>query len=123
MPKEKFNNVFELKEFYESPLGKFTCRNIRAAIIKIWPEISREKILGFGFALPYLPLMAYNNNCVAFMPAIIGAMKIDEATASCMVDSEALPVKNEVFDRIIITHGLENTENLRQRLWRKCGVF
>lgn len=114
-------DVSELKAFYETGLGKFTCRKLRERITKLWPEVSSEKILGFGFALPYLPLFTYGNNCIAFMPAKIGALKIEEASPVAMVDSDMLPAKNEYFDRVMIIHGMENcelAEKLLEEAWR-----
>ncbi len=113
-------NVTELKEFYETPLGKFTCQKLRQKISKLWPEVSREKILGLGFALPYLPLLAYGNSCVAFMPSSIGAMKVEDASPTAMVDITALPARNEYFDRAVLIHCMENieeTEKMLEQLW------
>ena len=114
-------NVSELKNFYETDLGKFACRKIRAKITAYWHETIGEKILGIGFALPYLPLFSYGNSCIAFMPANIGALRIEESPPSVMVDSTTLPAGNEIFDRVVIIHGFENVpmpEKLLEEAWR-----
>lgn len=113
--------VSELKEFYETNLGKFTCRRIRESISKFWQHPSKEKILGYGFALPYLPLFSYGNSCLAIMPPHIGAMKVEGGAACVMAEGTALPAQNEFFDRVIIIHGIENSElpeKLLEEMWR-----
>ena len=118
---DEYSNVFDLKAFYDSALGRYTCQRLRLKITALWHEISREKILGFGFTLPYLPLFSYGNECFAFMPSTIGAMKIKGSVPCVMADCINLPAKNEYFDRVIIVHGLENCElpaKLLEEIWR-----
>ncbi len=114
-------NASELKSFYETPLGKFTCRKLRAKITSFWPEMASEKILGFGFAQPYLPLFSYGNNIIALMPQNLGPVKIEDACAAVITDPTKLPLNNEFFDRAIIIHGIEHVkipENLIEEIWR-----
>jgi len=114
-------NADELKAFYESGLGKFACRKLRARITSFWPEIANEKIFGFGFTLPYLPLFSYGNKVIALTPENIGPVKIEDASASVIADPTSLPLGNEFFDRAIIIHGLEHVqipEKLIEEIWR-----
>lgn len=114
-------NAQELKNFYETSLGKFACRKLRAKILNFWPEASKEKILGFGFALPYLPLFSYGNSVIALSPQSIGAVKIEDAVFTALADTTQLPSANEFFDRVLLIHGIEHAEipeKLIEEAWR-----
>lgn len=114
-------NVSELKKFYETELGKYTCLRLRHKIHQFWPHASKEKILGFGFALPYLPVFSYGNSCLAIMPPTIGAMKVEGGCSCVMADGLMLPSQNEFYDRVMVIHGIENCEipeKFLEEVWR-----
>jgi SAM-dependent methyltransferase len=109
-----------LKDFYETETGKLVCQILRNKIFKTWGAHSDEKIMGYGFALPYLPLFADYNSCVAFCPAAIGGLKI-EGLDTVIVDENNLPARNDVYDKIICIHGAELSNklpNLISEFWR-----
>ena len=108
-----------LKDFYESHCGKLACQIIRSKLKKLWPSVHREKIMGYGFPQPYLPLFTETNTCATFMPASLGAMNLGKEPVLC--EDDALPARLEFFDRIIAVHGIEHTESMEKvfdQFWR-----
>ena len=115
------DNVSQLKTFYDSPEGHKHCRIIRDKISLLWGEVKKEKILGFGFTLPYLPMFSDDNKVLALMPPYIGALDLHQGILSVMADEAQLPVRNEVIDKIIAAHALENVQDAHELLfefWR-----
>ena len=47
-------DVRDLAAFYESPLGQLARRAILREIQNFWPDVRNYRLLGYGFALPYL---------------------------------------------------------------------
>ena len=44
----------ELDEFYETPMGQVARRMILRRLRLLWPPTERCRVLGYGFATPYL---------------------------------------------------------------------
>jgi SAM-dependent methyltransferase len=81
------------------------------------------RLLGYGFAIPFLPAFAHSADCVAaLIPAQLGAMAWPCASVSSVLgDEDALPFADAMFDRVLVIHGLESAESLRpvmRQLWR-----
>lgn len=114
-------NVAELKVFYDSPAGHRQCRIIRAKITDRWRFVKKENIIGFGFTLPYLPLFSNENQTIALMPPEMGALDLHQGMPCVMADEAMLPLRNEMIDRIITAHALENItdpHSLIAEFWR-----
>lgn len=114
-------DALQLKSFYDTPEGHRQCRIIREKIEESWGSPKKEKIIGFGFTLPYLPPLADNNQLLAIMPREIGALDLHQGMPCVMADEAQLPVRNEVIDRIISAHALENIEDpysMLAEFWR-----
>ena len=47
-----------LTEFYQTPMGQMARRVIQARLQDFWPDLRGRRLLGYGFAIPYLPLFA-----------------------------------------------------------------
>ncbi len=80
-----------------------------------------EKIAGFGFTLPYLPLFANNNSEISLTPGALGAENLNSPVNMALCVEDMLPLKNEYFDKILVAHGFENIDNdeaLMQEFWR-----
>ncbi len=115
------DDVGQLKVFYDSAAGHKQCRIIRRKIADLWPHVNNEKIIGYGFTLPYLPVFNAENSMIALSPANMGALDLHQGILSVMTDEEHLPVRNEVIDKIVAAHALENAEdmhNLIFEFWR-----
>jgi SAM-dependent methyltransferase len=113
----------ELADFYESPLGLLTRRIIGRQLRAIWPSARGSRLLGYGFAVPYLRhFQAEADRVVALMPAQQGGVAWPPARPlTALGDESALPFPDAFFDRILVVHGLEGADATRpvlRQLWR-----
>ncbi|HKX65409.1 MAG TPA: methyltransferase domain-containing protein [Rhizomicrobium sp.] len=119
--------VRDLTAFYHTPLGRMARRAILGEIQGIWPNLRNYRLLGYGFALPYLRAFAGTERTIAALPAAIGptgenfGWPPDGKNATLLCEEDALPFPDMFFDRILIVHGLESSEGLRallRQIWR-----
>jgi SAM-dependent methyltransferase len=113
----------ELVDFYETAIGRAALRAIGLRIKEIWPETRDMRVLGYGFAVPYLkPYAAESERLVAMMPARTGVATWPAGSRlSVLGEEDALPFCDAVFDRILVVHGLEGADAVRvllRQLWR-----
>jgi len=113
----------ELSDFYESAAGRAARRLISRRIKDIWPDLGDCRLLGYGFAVPYLK--AYLNEAertVALMPARMGVVAWpSQRQLALLGEEDALPFADAMFDRILVVHGLEGADAARvllRQLWR-----
>ena len=115
-------DVRDLVAFYQTPLGQIAHRAIQREIQRVWPDVRNYRLLGYGFALPYLPELRGVERAIAAMPAPRGVISWPEnKNAALLCEEDALPFPDVFFDRILIVHGLESSEHLRallRQLWR-----
>ena len=68
-------DVVDLRTFYASPLGHVARRVVGKVVLKLWPDCRRQRLLGLGFATPYLPILGGEaERVIAFMPAAQGVV-------------------------------------------------
>ena len=114
----------ELCQFYETALGQAAQQLIAHHIRDVWPNTQGLRILGYGFATPYLSgVAAGSERVVALMPARTGviAWAPGGRGLSVLSDEDALPFADALFDRILVVHGLEGADAARvllRQLWR-----
>jgi SAM-dependent methyltransferase len=113
----------ELAAFYETPIGHAARRAILKRIKLIWPEVRDRRVLGFGFATPYLrPWLGEAERVIALMPAQQGVIVWPQGrNLSTLGDETAWPFPDAFFDRVLVVHGLEGAESARpvlRQLWR-----
>src|SRR5215469_16220849 len=96
-------DVVELRRFYAGPLGH---------------------------AAPFLDGLSRARRIVAAMPAQQGVEVwpspsgyggAGEGNLSCLADEEALPFPNAMFDRVLVVHGLEESDDplsFLREVWR-----
>ena len=113
----------ELADFYEGPLGLLTRRIIGRQLRALWPETKALRLLGYGFAVPYLRSFQIDaERCVAVMPAQQGVVAWPpEGVLTALTDETALPFPDAFFDRILVVHGVEGADAIRpllRQLWR-----
>lgn len=117
-------DVIDLKLFYASPLGTLARAIIERAILKIWPSMPDECLLGIGFSHPYLePYREQAGRVLALMPAAQGAVHwpVEAANLTFLGDEAELPFDDQNISRVLLVHSFENTEQLRHMLreiWR-----
>ena len=82
-------DVVDLRNFYAHPLGTMARRAIGRGIRRLWPGSAGLRVLGIGYATPYLGLFREDaERCLAFMPAAQGVVKWPSArpTLVALVD-------------------------------------
>jgi SAM-dependent methyltransferase len=113
-----------LSEFYDSPMGQRTRRLILRQLREVWPNLKGRRLLGYGFARPYLrAFLAESERCVAALPATLGVAAAwpKEKCLTTLIEEDALPFPDAFFDLALVVHGLEEAEGLRpllRQLWR-----
>jgi len=117
-------DIVDLREFYQSSLGQVARRMIRRRIRLLWPNVRGQRILGIGYATPYLrPFRDEAERVVAVMPAAQGVTywPAEGAGLAALADEAELPFETMSMDRVLLIHGLETTEQLRpmmREIWR-----
>ena len=117
-------DVVDLHEFYGTSLGQMATRLIRRRLRRLWPALGGQRMLGFGYAVPYLrPFMEEADRVIALMPAAQGVMRWPAAEPSLvtLADEAELPFPDLSFDRVLLVHALEHSEQARgllREIWR-----
>ena len=117
-------DILDLRAFYASELGKAARAMIGRKVTEAWGSASGQDVLGLGYATPFLGgLRDRARRTVAAMPAQQGVEIWPGATRNLatLVDEEALPFQNALFDRILVIHAIEESPDpasLLQEVWR-----
>lgn len=109
------------QSFYEEPIGQVTRRTIFRRVRLAWPDVRRQRLLGYGYALPYLrPFLGEAERVAALVPEQHEVASADlPFTAQC--EEESWPFVDSLFDRILVVHGLESADASRplmRQIWR-----
>jgi SAM-dependent methyltransferase len=117
-------DVIDLRDFYTGDLG-ITVRHILAARIRtLWPNVTGDRLMGFGFATPYVGQFRDEaERVLAFMPAAQGVVNWPGKgpTSSALVSEDMLPLPDAALDRVLLVHALEMSNDPREVLrevWR-----
>jgi SAM-dependent methyltransferase len=119
-----YNDVVDLRDFYETSLGQVARRMIRRRLRMIWPDLSGMRLLGLGYATPFLrPFLGESERVLTFMPAAQGvlAWPPDGPNAVALADEAELPLPDYSIDRVLLVHAVEASEQVRPLLkeaWR-----
>jgi SAM-dependent methyltransferase len=117
-------DVVDLRDFYASPLGQAARRMIRRKMRALWPDIKGQRILGIGYAAPYLDgFRDEADRVIAAMPARQGVLRwpAQGGGQAALVDELELPFPDLSMDRIVLVHALECAEQvgpLMREVWR-----
>jgi SAM-dependent methyltransferase len=118
------SDVVDLRDFYASALGQAARRQILRRIGEMWPDMAQQRVLGLGYATPYMrPWIGEAERVLAMMPARQGvlAWPPDDANRVALVDEAELPLPDLSVDRVLLVHALEHAEQLRpflREVWR-----
>lgn len=107
-------DIVDLRDFYASRLGQAAARSIGGALATLWSSMHEERLVGLGYALPYLDRFGTDAaSALAFMPATQGAVNwpLDGASRTSLVDPADLPLPDSSIDRILMVHALEFVES------------
>ena len=110
-------DVIQLKEFYSgTELGRTTKKLINRVLeTKVNPK-NGSLTVGFGFACPFLENKMKdreNKNFLLLMPSEQGVIPWPEESKSlsALVDEVSWPINTSAADLILISHGLEVSDN------------
>jgi SAM-dependent methyltransferase len=119
-----YSDVVDLRDFYETSLGQVATRMLRRRLRQIWPDVGGLRVIGLGYASPYLrPFLGEAERVAAFMPAAQGVLHWPKEgpNVTVLVDEAELPLQDASVDRILLVHALECSEQVRPLLaecWR-----
>lgn len=117
-------DVVDLRAFYAEHLGEVAASLIGAKLRRHWPSLAGERLVGIGYATPYLRQLAGGaERAIAFMPAVQGVVNWppEGPNAAALVADDALPLPDAMIDRVLVIHSLEMSESPREQLreiWR-----
>ncbi len=117
-------DVIELRDFYGQPMGQVVRRILRAKFRARWADVSGQRLLGFGYAAPFLGVFREEaERLLAFMPAEQGVTDwpTGRPTASALVEADMWPLPDGAVDRILAVHALEaahTPDDLLREIWR-----
>jgi len=118
------SDVVDLRDFYRTALGQVARRMIRRAIQRIWPDLRGMRLLGIGYAIPFLQAMAPDTErTIAMMPASLGVLRWPAEGGNCatLADEAELPFADYSIDRVVLVHALETSDEARamlKEIWR-----
>ncbi|MFK7877698.1 MAG: methyltransferase domain-containing protein [Paracoccaceae bacterium] len=121
-------DVQDLRNFYyRNALGRGVRMHLRARVQQLWPDLTGQTLVGFGFATPVLrPYLSDARRVVALMPGPQGVMRWPQVGANNAVlcRETEWPLETGHVDRLILLHGLETSEHasdLLEEVWRVLG--
>src|SRR5579872_6269648 len=107
-------DVLDLRAFYAGPLGGVAREMVSRKIAEAWGSLRGLDVLGYGYATPYLDgALGEAQRVIAAMPAAQGveAWPLGRPNAATLVDEDALPFPNALFDRVLAVHALEESDS------------
>ncbi len=119
-----YPSAYDFKAFYNSRTGRVVRRVLRARMQEVWPDTKGLRVMGCGYALPFLRMYEKEAERIfAMLPPAQGVHQWpqDSSNLVALGDMAELPVENSSVDRIILAHSLEFSEHLRPQLaeiWR-----
>lgn len=102
--------IDQMAAFYGQPLGHHALHALRHKIHEMWPDLHDQRLLAYGYPLPYLKSLSRNTASVfAFLPAPMGAVCWPQGRPNqvALVSADGLPLSDNSVDRILLVHALE----------------
>ena len=112
-------DILDFQCFYTKPLGRLTRRMIARQLALSWQTLINQKILGYGYTVPYLGSFTKKAGfCVSFAPAAQGIARWPQSKANCsaLVLPDILPLCDASIDRLLLVHALEMAEHPEEML-------
>ncbi|MGH1399062.1 MAG: class I SAM-dependent methyltransferase [Alphaproteobacteria bacterium] len=105
-------NAETLKHFYRSAQGQVVRAVLQSHITALRDNPKGRRILGCGYALPYLDDFERAERSIAAIPQEIGTQywPKDGKNKTCLYD-HALPFETNSIDCVLLIHGLEHSKN------------
>jgi SAM-dependent methyltransferase len=117
-------DIIDLQAFYGSRQGLLVRRLLGRQIRMLWPDLTGARILGLGYAVPFLGLLteASERVCAIMPPAQgVAAWPADRPGQVAMAVEDELPLADRSIDRVLMVHALESAEQIRpllREVWR-----
>lgn len=117
-------DIIDLQAFYGSRQGQLVRRLVGRQIRLLWPDLAGTRLLGLGYALPFLGLLSEASERVcAIMPPAQGvaAWPADQPNRVALAADAELPLADRSVDRVLMVHALESAEQIRpllREVWR-----
>lgn len=118
-------SAYDLRSFYKTFGGRVVRKIVRDQLVSMWPEAKSLRLLGGGYAVPYLKPYEDTERTVAVMFKGQGVHHWPEEGLAkgcvCLADETDLPFETNSVDRIILIHSLEFTGFLKpafEEFWR-----
>jgi SAM-dependent methyltransferase len=117
-------DVEKLIGFYKSPLGRISRALIREHVWELSGNVRGLRVLGLGFASPYLRFTLEDaERVIAMMPARQGASAWprEGPSRTVLCDPVEMPLTDAAVDLIVAVHAFEqiaDAEELMRELWR-----
>ncbi len=117
-------DVVDLRNFYAHRLGTVARHFVGRGIRKRWTDMAGQRVLGVGYATPYLGLFREEaERCLAFMPAAQGVVKwpATRPALAALVEDLEMPLADGAVDRVLLVHSLEMSQDanaLLREVWR-----
>jgi SAM-dependent methyltransferase len=119
-----YSSNYDLKAFYNGRVGRVVRRIMQERIRAFWPDVHDERLLGCGYAVPYLRIFKGEASRIcAMMDAGQGAHHWPHDDHNCVFLSEHgdLPIETNSIDRLLMIHDLEFAQDPQRNLeeaWR-----
>lgn len=108
-------DVLDLRHFYyRTRLGRVAKHAIRERMRTLWPDVTAQTLVGFGFAAPLMrPYLQQARRTIALMPAGQGVMPwpAEFSNVSVLSHEYLWPLQSGAVDRIVCLHGLETSDH------------
>jgi SAM-dependent methyltransferase len=117
-------DVVDLRNFYAQRLGTVARRFVSRGIRARWNDTSALRVLGIGYATPYLGLFREEaDRCLAMMPGPQGVVRWPSSrpALAALVEEDDLPLTDAAVDRVLLVHALEASSDpveLLREVWR-----
>ena len=117
-------DVVDLQVFYNSRQGQLVRRLVGRQIRTLWPDLGGHRVLGLGYATPFLgPLVETAERVCVMMPRCQGVVRwpTDRPNLTLLASEDELPLCDRSIDRVLMVHALESAEQGRRMLrevWR-----
>lgn len=117
-------DVVSFRQWYSSALGKRVRLELGSALRRLWPQCHGDLVVGLGFTLPYLRMFqGESTELIALMLREQGAIywPAEAENRAMLVEDNALPLGDNMAQRIIVAHTLEHSHHIIKVLreaWR-----
>lgn len=114
-----YHSIYDFKDFYNTPSGRVVERVVRQKIRSYWDSVKGLRVLGIGYAQPYLDLFSNDaERCISLNPAGLGSYPWPDVkhNLTALVEETELPIETNSVDRVLLVHSLEYAELPRSNL-------